>query len=450
MLITISYISFAFAGIFVLLLLLYLFQHTRKKSLKVRKKIKSRRRFYSVAAFLFVLAGLTLQLMAAREASYTKRFIGSASPVDQYLSAKSARGAEKALDTLPTDLYAVGDDYYIHTGKNALYGYLEMVTTTTDSAGKEVTSTDYQKGLVAKNTKLAAGGGNFLALCSGSGALKINGAFEYLTYEKNSATFREKVLSRGCTDVAANANSLFYVTGSKLYSMGYNAFGQLGDGTERNRLTSVKVLEDAVQVSASETHTLAVDRFGNLYGFGDNSYSEMGNQTTAQSIQPVKVMTGVKQAEAGRYFSVVLAKNGDVYTAGRNQLGQLGTGDGRDHANYVKILSGVEKIAVGGSSCAALTASGQLYVWGDNSQHQLGAGEETIQTPTLLSSEVYDMAVGESSMGVISLNRDVFLTGSARAQANNEYLQPLYQFNAEIPQSALYRYTVAVPQKSEE
>ena len=432
MLRAIGYISFGFAGVFAFLLLIFLMQKTKKKSLKVRKKIRSRRRFYGMAAFFFLLAGGILQLAAGRANAAPRTFISSGSPVEAYKNS-----ADQA--NLPEAIFALGDDYYVSTGKNRVYGYLELEKTITDEAGNEQKTTEYQKGLCFRDAQQVTGEGGFLAVLSTRGVLRLTGAFEYLTYEKNNTVFREKVYSRSCTFADATSNNLFYISGGNLYSAGYNAFGQLGDGTARNRLQGVQVLTDVESVSASETHTLAVDKYGNLYGFGDNGYSEMGNRTTAQSITPVKVMTGVKQAEAGRYFSIVLAKNGDVYAAGRNNLGQLGTGDGRDHASFTRILEGIVKISVNGSSCAALSESGALYVWGDNSQHQLGAGEEAIVEPTLIANDVYDVAMGRTSMGILRLNRDVAVSGSARLESNNEFLQAIWQFEAAIPEDDLYR-----------
>lgn len=97
------------------------------------------------------------------------------------------------------------------------------------------------------------------------------------------------------------------------------------------------------------------------------------------------------------------------------------------------------KISVNGSSCAALSESGALYVWGDNSQHQLGAGEEAIVEPTLIANDVYDVAMGRTSMGILRLNRDVAVSGSARLESNNEFLQAIWQFEAAIPEEDLYR-----------
>ena len=431
----VSIVSFALALIFSILLIFMLLQKITKKSLKMRKRIMGRRRLYGFAAALFFLVGLVLQFVALPAADL-KEFIDSGSPVDAYQKASRGSNEEKAVAALPCELFALGNDYYVRTGDHKIYGYLQK--------GVQGAQT-YQKGLVYRNVAQVTGGEELVAVRNKNGVLELTGAFEYLTYEKDDTYFKAEQYAENCSFADATANTLFYVENGNLYSAGYNAFSVLGDGTERNRLTGDKILENVATVSSGETHTLAVDIYGNLYGFGDNSYSEMGNRTTAQSTTPEKLMSGVKQAEAGRYFSVVLTKNGEVYVAGRNDLGQLGTGDDRDYATYMKILDGIDKIAVSKNSCAAITANGILYVWGDNSAHQLGAGEAVLRTPTQLATDVYDVAMGESSMGIIKLNRDVLVTGTARAEQSNEFTQAVWQFNATVPQNQLYRNTVVMP-----
>lgn len=435
----ISIVSFFLALLFSILLIIMLLQKVTKKSLKVRQKIKGRRRLYSFAAALFFLVGLVLQFVALPTADL-KEFIDNGSPVDAYQKAVKSSGAEKAVTALPAELFALGNDYYVRTGNNKVYGYLQK-----GANGEQ----SYQKGMVYRNVLQVTGGEDLVAVRNKNGVLELTGAFEYLTYEKDDTYFKAEQYAQDCSYADATANTLFYVENGDLYSAGYNAFSVLGDGTERNRLAGAKILENVASVSSGETHTLAVDVYGNLYGFGDNSYSEMGNRTTAQSTTPEKLMGGVKQAEAGRYFSVVLTKNGEVYVAGRNHLGQLGTGDDRDYATYIKILDGIDKIAVNRNSCAAITANGVLYVWGDNSNHQLGAGEAVLRTPTQLAADVYDVAMGESSMGIIKLNRDVFVTGTARAEQNNEFMQAVWQFSATVPENQLYRQTVVMPVRPE-
>lgn len=428
-------ISFIFAGIFLLLFLLNLAKPLKKKSLKTRQKILGRRRLYGVALGCFLVAGIILQVAGGKTNVLPKTFISDATPLEAYQQSS-------AYESLPDAIFATGNDYYIKNGRNEIYGYLALE----DEEG----ALSYQEGLCYEDAVQVAGGKDFIAVRSKKGSLRLLGAFEYLRYEKDSSSFDGEERSKDCSFMDANSNNLFYVEDGTLYSVGYNAFGLLGDGTERNRLEGSAVLENVKSVSVSPTHALIVDIYGNLYGVGDNSYSEMGNRTTAHSPTPTKLMSGVKEAKAGKYFSVVLTKDGDVYTAGRNHLGQLGTGDDRDYATYMKVLEGISKISVSNYSCAALTADGDLYAWGDNEHKQLGIGREQLNKPQKVAEEVYDAAMGEQSMGLIFMNRDVAVTGAARKNQDKSYIQVLYELDGEVPADQYYRETVEMPSRQDD
>lgn len=427
----ISYISFAFAGIFLLLLIGIVFGRFSNKSKKTKEQAMMRARFYGIVGAIFLIAGVAL-LFLPGEARGLKEFIREETPVEGYEESEE-------ISALPSDIFAAGDDYYIRTGDGKIYGYL--------AAKDEDKKITYSEGLSYEQGLAVAGGKDVLALLNEAGELMLTGAFEYQKYEKNDTVFSNKLIAENCTYVSGNSNNLMYVSGGKLYTLGYNAFCQLGDGTERSRLEPMEILEKVSSVSVSSTHTLVVDTYGNLYGFGDNSYSEMGNRTTAESATPIRLMGGVKQAAAGQFFSVVLTKNGDVYAAGRNDFGQLGTGDQRDYATYKKVLSDIVKISVGPHSCAALSKNGGLYVWGKNVDGILGLEDEYLTEPTLLMEGVYDVAMGPRSMGIIRLNRDVEFCGIARPKLNRKMIQKVYEFDATIPEEELYRETEEMPAK---
>ncbi len=428
----ISYVSFVFAALLGLLLLSNVLRSGSKKiSKKVRKEIATRIRLYAVAGAIFLVAGVAL-LLVPKKSTELKQFISEESPADVYERSENTKD-------LPARLYVMGDDYYVLTGKGTAYGHL---------AFEEEEKVIYKDGLCYRNLQAISGDENLVATLDTKGNLRLNGAFEYLTYEKDSTRFSSERYAKKCSYLAATGNNLMYVSEGSLYSAGYNAFGRLGDGTERNRTESTEVLKKIASVSVSDTHTLAVDIYGNLYGFGDNSYSEMGNRTTAPSSVPIKLMNGIKQAQAGRYFSVVLTKNGEVHTAGRNDLGQLGTGDARDYAVFKKVLEGVMKIAVGENSCAALTDQGELYVWGDNSQGQFGLKEKQILAPQKIADDVYDIAVGKGSMGIIRLDRDVEFSGVARGETE-EAFSAVYTLDATVPEEELYQEIITMPEIKE-
>jgi alpha-tubulin suppressor-like RCC1 family protein len=80
------------------------------------------------------------------------------------------------------------------------------------------------------------------------------------------------------------------------YCWGYNAYGQLGDGTTTDRLVPTQVVggHAFVGVSAAWTvpffgHTCGVTTSGTVYCWGDNFGGELGDGTTTQRLVPTAV-----------------------------------------------------------------------------------------------------------------------------------------------------------------
>ena len=120
------------------------------------------------------------------------------------------------------------------------------------------------------------------------------------------------------------ASSLVYVLAARpasaatteLYGWGYNANGQLGNGTTTNYGTPQKVsLPSGIKprpLPSGATHSLAVGSNGKLYAWGNNTNGQLGNGTTNASTTPVVVSlpAGVTATAvaAGTDHSVALAR----------------------------------------------------------------------------------------------------------------------------------------------
>ena len=65
--------------------------------------------------------------------------------------------------------------------------------------------------------------------------------------------------------------------------MGYNIYGQLGNGTTSGlnpNPTPVNVASNVVAVAAGDDHSLFVKTDGTLWAMGYNNYGQLGNGTT--------------------------------------------------------------------------------------------------------------------------------------------------------------------------
>ena len=93
-----------------------------------------------------------------------------------------------------------------------------------------------------------------------------------------------------------------------LYSWGYNGDGQLGDGGTTN--ATIATLRTGGTLSgktiravyAGPNYAMAVDSLGNLHAWGTNTYGQLGNGTLSNQFTPVQsVATGVSDVYIGQY-----------------------------------------------------------------------------------------------------------------------------------------------------
>ena len=194
---------------------------------------------------------------------------------------------------------------------------------------------------------------------------------------------------------------------------GYNAEGQLGDGTitSRSGYGDISVGNDVVQVAAGSGHGLALRSDGTVWAWGSNGAGELGDGTTTSRSTPVRVtgLSGVTQVAACGYFSVALRSDGTVWAWGDNRGGQLGRGTTSNHEvtpARVRGLARVTKISAGGSFVLALRSDGTVRAWGDNRRGQLGNG-------TTASSPVPVKVAGLSGVTGISAGFDASIATRA-------------------------------------
>jgi alpha-tubulin suppressor-like RCC1 family protein len=166
-----------------------------------------------------------------------------------------------------------------------------------------------------------------------------------------------------------------------LWAWGDNYFGQLGDGTNEERLTPVQVNNGAgdwVSMAGCD-HTAAVKADGSLWAWGSNTYGQLGDDTTANKNAPVRVGNGNDWAavSAGQYHTLAIKKDGSLWAWGRNHHGQLGDGTGTDR--YAPVPVGADdnwaSVAVGYYHTTAVKKDGSLWTWGQNDNGQLGQND---------------------------------------------------------------------------
>ncbi|HMT04936.1 MAG TPA: hypothetical protein PKD76_05275 [Solirubrobacterales bacterium] len=203
-----------------------------------------------------------------------------------------------------------------------------------------------------------------------------------------SLNYRSTPVSvHGLSDATAittgNGFSCALKTGGQAVCWGYNNFGQLGDGTNTNRLTPVNVngVSDAVAIEAGFSHACATRSSGQVVCWGANANGQLGDGTTNASATPVEV-SGLGNAtaiSAGGSHSCAVRNSGQAVCWGFNGNGRLGDGtlDNRLVPTDVSGLGNATEIDVGVFHSCAIRSSGQSVCWGYNGYGQLGDATTT-------------------------------------------------------------------------
>ena len=214
----------------------------------------------------------------------------------------------------------------------------------------------------------------------------------------------------------------------EVFTWGQGADGQTGQGNTSDQGVAKQVSSlsgvsiEAVytgqyQTSGSGTAVFKTSS-GSAYTVGYNGYGQLGDGTTISKSTPV-LLSKTDWASffvAGSYYTAVFGidTSGSLWTWGYNSLGRLGVGDttNRSTPTHVNAFGGVGVSKVhGGISgpnayghTVALLANGKVYAWGYNNYGQLGLGNltnfDTPQEITALGTDNVDIVTVGGQYGV--------------------------------------------------
>ena len=171
-----------------------------------------------------------------------------------------------------------------------------------------------------------------------------------------------------------------------LYMWGVNDFGQIGDGTTKNRYKPTKILDHVVSVSLGDYYSGAITQDGSLYMWGSNSRGGIGDGTTEVRYKPTKILDHVIAVSLQTGNSGAITQDGSLYMWGSNVYGEIGDGTEEDRYKPTKILDHVIAVSLGVGHSGAITQDGSLYMWGWNSDGQIGDGTTKARyTPTQIT-----------------------------------------------------------------
>jgi alpha-tubulin suppressor-like RCC1 family protein len=252
-------------------------------------------------------------------------------------------------------------------------------------------------GLASGIAAIAAGDDHTCALTTGGGVMcwgrNAYGQLGDWTTTNRSVPTQVWGLESGIAALApGSSHTCALTTGGGVECWGANSNGQVGDGTNTQRLTPTGFFTSGIAaISAGGWHTCALVA-GSALGWGDNVNGQVGDGTTTDRWTPTAVSDPVSvfaAIDAGEYHTCALTTGGAVKCWGRNDNGQLGDGTTTQRLTPKAaplLASGVAAVTAGGLHTCALEANLGVVCWGDNYWGQVGDGtsaDRWVPTPVV-------------------------------------------------------------------
>lgn len=213
--------------------------------------------------------------------------------------------------------------------------------------------------------------------------------------------------------VNANGFDLLLLKDGSVIASGSHSKGQLGVGPKEvisGQLYKVTFPANTfiADISATDSHTIALDANGGVWTWGLNISGQIGNNTHSNQNVPIKVLDDAAAVTAGYRFSAAAKKDGSLWawgmscdtnnpefdkilqefaasaTAGGSYYGGVDSGDTQDCINEQNLpiasivprqipdVSDVRELSGGYGHLIWMTSAGKLWTWGCNQYAQLG------------------------------------------------------------------------------
>ena len=208
----------------------------------------------------------------------------------------------------------------------------------------------------------------------------------------------------------------------KVYTWGYNKYGQIGDGSDveyRNTPICISDLENdlkgknIVDIYSNGDIIRALDDKGKIYAWGDNWNGQIGDGSDVEYRNTPICISDLENdlngknivdiySDSNSGIIIALDNKGKVYTWGDNWNGILGNGSDVEYRNTPICISDLENdlkgknivdIYLSYNTIIALDSEGKVYTWGSNWNGILGDGSdvEYRNTPICISNLENDL-----------------------------------------------------------
>ncbi len=239
---------------------------------------------------------------------------------------------------------------------------------------------------------------------------------------------------------SSSTHTLFLTNNGKVYGIGYNANGQLANGSTTNEFTNPVICSDIQNYYIVDITTAYFASFfltsGNIiYRSGSNNFGILGGSTSTIYNNAVEYsyFTGkniIKMFCGGGYHIMFLSSDNKLYGCGYNGYGQLGIGNTTnttpEEVSFFNNIN-IKDVSVGSTHTLVLTTDGKVYGFGYDGNGELGRGNTNASgysepgLATILSSYnvSYISASYERSLFITTDNKVYSVGFNHRGQLGN-------------------------------
>ncbi len=214
-------------------------------------------------------------------------------------------------------------------------------------------------------------------------------------------------------------------TNGTLWAWGYNAYGQVGDGTGNGGVLNIKkypiqigIDNDWQYIDCAFRSSFAIKTNGTLWAWGVNNYGVLGVGDIVDRNFPTQVGTSSnwQNLSSNGVATIAIKNNGTLWAWGSNQYYSLGTGQFETNTNIpiqVGNQANWQSVSAGGQ-IKALKTDGSLWGWGDGT-YGFGDGSNTSKyIPTQIGTETdwgFISGQGGSHTAVLKTNNTLWNWG---------------------------------------
>lgn len=192
-----------------------------------------------------------------------------------------------------------------------------------------------------------------------------------------------------------------------------------------------------IQVSAGDSHAVALDENGVVYTWGYNASGQLGLGKTSgkEHLNKIKLNVKINQVVAGDYFTIVLDENNNLWQTGKSEVCN------EYSFTMLNIETKFKYVSAGDAHVLAIDEKGNIWAWGDNKNGQLGVGlkekdytfvprkvEADINFSIVEAGQQYSLAIdNDGNIWAWGINEDGQLGNGEKG--DSQYINPICKKN---------------------